>query len=120
MGVRSLIEDARVENPLIQGEKHTQGAQTLTGAYTVTGAMPDILELDPGGASRNVTLPADAVGLRGRVFYIFNSADAAENLVMKQSDGSTTVITIGQGKAGLVWLSRLVDGTYLWRGLLGS
>ncbi|MBK8123874.1 MAG: hypothetical protein IPK54_10055 [Dokdonella sp.] len=117
---RSMIEDADVRNPLIHRERHTWGAKTLTGTLTLTEEEADVLDLDPGGASRNVVLPADAVGLRGRVFYIYNSADAAENLVMKQSDGSTTVITIGQGKAGIVWLSGNVSGTFLWRGLLGS
>jgi hypothetical protein len=117
---RELSEDAQIRNPVIHRVKHTWGAQTLTGTLTLTAESPDILDLDPGGASRNVVLPADAADLRGRKFYIYNSADAAENLVIKQSDGSTTVITIAQGKAGEVWLSGNVSGTFLWRGLLGS
>lgn len=117
---RSMVEDSDVRNPLIHRERHTWGAKTLTAALTLTEEDADILDLDPGGASRNVTLPADSAGLRGRVFRIYNSADAAENLVMKQSDGSTTVITIAQGKSGMVWLSGNVSGTFLWRGLLGS
>lgn len=85
---------------------------TLSGAYTIGDVTPSqIYVLDPGGSARNVTLPSEEVGA---FFLIVNSADAAENLVIKGSDGSTTVCTIGQNEAAVI----TCDGTsYVAAGL---
>jgi hypothetical protein len=70
--------------------------ETLSGARTVTFADANILRLDPGGAARDVTLPAEA-NSAGVVYKIINAADAAENLVIKD-DGASTVATINQNE----------------------
>ena len=70
--------------------------ETLAGTFTMTSKSATFQVLDPGGASRNVVLP-------GRPSYgpflIQNAADATENLVVKDSDGSTTVATLYRGQA---------------------
>lgn len=80
-------------------------AAALSGAYTVTDFHPQRMALDPGGASRNVTLPTE---LEGRYFEFKNTADAAENLVLKDPAGNT-VATLGQSQATRV---EVVDGVW--------
>lgn len=72
---------------------------TLTGTLTMTTASTFYQKLDPGGASRDVTLPAvaDSTNLD---FLFLNAADAAENLVVKNVGGST-IGTVNQNEAGL-------------------
>lgn len=84
--------------------------ETLSGDKTIAAGDPQIQFLDPGGASRTVTLPSAAEGL---FFIIVNTADAAEDLTI--SDGASTVVTISQNEAGLV----VSDGTS-WKGFVGA
>lgn len=87
---------------------------TLSGAYTIGALTPSqIYVLDPGGSARNVTLPSEEVDA---FFLIVNAADAAENLVIKASDGSTTVCTIGQNEAAVI----SCDGTTYTAAGLGT
>ena len=58
------------------------------------------MRLDPGGASRDVTLPAEA-GADGAFFVIVNAADAAEDLVVKD-DGGSTVCTVNRDELCIV------------------
>ena len=83
-------------------------AITLTGARTLTAKDANILFLDPGGASRDVTLPAEGES-NGLLFFVYNEADAAENLVIKD-DGASTIVTLNQGE----WAVVACDGT-TWR-----
>ena len=97
---------------------------TLTGAYTLTALDANFLNLDPGGASRDVTLPA-VTESNGLVFVIFNAADAAENLVVKNAGGST-IVTIPQagsatvGCDGSVWSKYQETGTNAGASLLST
>lgn len=74
---------------------------TLTGATTIYKDTRQVLKMDPGGASRNVTLPA-VEDCEGFELFIINGADQAENLVIKNA-GATTIVTIGQDQAGFVY-----------------
>lgn len=83
---------------------------TLGGAYVINANGPPALNLDPGGAGRDVTLPAVEEGL---MFLINNAADAAEDITVK-NPAAATIGTISQNEAGLavcfggVWYLRLV------------
>lgn len=70
---------------------------TATGTITLTDDSKVIQFIDPGGANRDVVLPAESTDNHG--FLIFNTADAAENLVVK-NDGGTEEGTVYQGGAG--------------------
>ena len=83
-------------------------ARTLTGAVTCDAATEVYCYWDPGGASRDVTLPAEETS-SGLVFHFYNEADADEDLVIK-SDGASTIATIN--RAG--WAVVSCDGT-TWR-----
>jgi hypothetical protein len=69
--------------------------RTLSGNHTLTTADQRFQVLDPGGAGRNVVLPAEA-SMAGDFFVIVNSADAAETLTVQDNDASTTVLTVAQ------------------------
>lgn len=74
--------------------------ETLTGARVLTAAEVAanyILALDPGGASRNVDLPATTT-LAGHQVKIVNTADAAETLTVRLTGGGATVATIDQNE----------------------
>lgn len=71
--------------------------RTLTGNVTLSRLDGKFHILDPGGANRNVTLYACTPEDIGRSEYVYNAADAAEDLVVKNSAG-TTLITLGQSQ----------------------
>lgn len=87
-------------------KRGTPLVQTLAGAVVLTKYSSQHLKLDPGGANRDVTLPAYEDGLW---FEIYNAADAAENLVVKDAAG--TVATLNQNEYAKFW-SDGVDWTY--------
>lgn len=74
--------------------------RTLTGAVTADATTENVGAWDPGGAHRDVTLPPEESS-EGLVVWFKNTADAAENLVIKDDAGST-IVTIGQGEFALV------------------
>lgn len=86
---------------------------TLAGNLVVDADSPTALNLDPGGAGRNVTLPTEEEGL---TFLINNIADAAEDLTIK-NPAAATIGTVSQNEMGLaiclggVWYVRLVGTT---------
>lgn len=82
-------------------DSHVPNVQELSGALTLTKASKLVQLLDPAGAHRNVTLP-DVTASKGLTFYFKNTANAAENLVIKNA-GGTTIITIGQDQSGHAW-----------------
>jgi len=88
--------------------------ETLAADKTLTTTDPQVHFLDPGGANRNVDLPAEAAST-GLAFELYNTADAAEDLVVRDDSGVQTIVTISQNEAGIM----RCDGTS-WRGLVGG
>ena len=93
---------------------YTANTETLAATKTLVCDDAYYQVLDPGGAGRDVVLPVEAAS-KGLSFHIRNSADAAEVLTIKASDGSTTVCTPTQNEAAVV----SCDGT-TWRGVVGA
>lgn len=90
--------------------------ETLTAARVITAAEVEkynAMAFDPGGASRNVDLPAEESSV-GVFLYISNTADAAEILTIR-NDAGATVVTPTQNEACMVWC----DGVR-WYGLVGA
>lgn len=75
---------------------------TLTGTTTLDGTSAPYQILDPGGSSRNLVFP-DETQSKNLGFVVQNTADAAENIVGKASDGSTTKFTIGQSETAICY-----------------
>ncbi len=79
-------------------------AETLTGTRTLTQDEVDnhsIFHFDPGGAARNVDLPAEADN-KGQILFIANKADAAEVITVRD-DGGGTICTPAQNECAIVW-----------------
>lgn len=76
--------------------------QTLGGAFTLDRDSPPLVILDPGGATRVVTLPA--VTEVGLAFIIVNAADAAEDLTVN-NPAAATIMTVSQNELGFVFCS---------------
>jgi len=72
-------------------------AETLSGARTVTFSDANILRLNPNGAHKDITLPAEN-DCAGVVYEVINAATSAHNLVIK-NDAAATVATINQNEA---------------------
>lgn len=90
--------------------------ETLTGARVITPAEVEryqAMAFDPGGAGRNVDLPAVASS-GGVLLFISNTADAAEILTIRDA-AAATIVTPTQNEAALVWC----DGVR-WYGLVGA
>lgn len=83
---------------------HFATTKTLTGTETLTDASKPVQYLDPGGADRDVTLPAEADA--NHVFVLANTADADELLTVK-NDGGSTIGTVGEDETKLF----VSDGT---------
>ena len=87
--------------------------RALTGNLTLVDTDGVVQNIDPGGANRNVTLPAE--GEANHLYLVYNSADAAENLVFK-NDAAATIVTVGQNQYAIVF----PDGTNWWGALISS
>tara|TARA_R110000824_G_scaffold197027_1_gene380295 strand:+ start:83 stop:448 length:366 start_codon:yes stop_codon:yes gene_type:complete len=74
--------------------------EVLSGARTLTHKDAQHIKLDPGGASKTVILPAPRAG---SWFWIFNGANAAEDLDLKQSNGTTALVSVNQNESAIVF-----------------
>lgn len=87
--------------PAQRARKSDWYVATLAAGLTLDDTYPNNLRLDPGGAHRDITLPAVATS-EGVEFHIVNAADAAENLVVKNVGGDT-IVTINQNDSARVY-----------------
>jgi len=90
--------------------------ETLTGTRVLTIAeveAANAFALDPGGAARNLDLPAEEA-CTGAYLFIANKADAAEAITVR-NDAAGTVTVIQQSESAFVWC----DGTS-WHAFTGA
>ncbi len=117
--LKASIRDTGLDDKFIHGvigDSHLD--VTLTTKTTLTKATHfthRILRLDPGGGARTVVLPTEA-DMDGYMGIIVNAADAAETLTVKEDGDSTTIATIDQDEACLLFC----DGTNWWGIILTS
>jgi hypothetical protein len=79
-------------------------AQTLAGNIILSGFDSRAQAIDPGGAHRDVTLHTVSADDDGDFYLLANSANAAENLVVKDAAGST-IGTVNQSEAGVFYVN---------------
>ena len=88
-----------------------EGVLTLVpGTPVGTTVVSNVLFIDPGGATVDLLLPPEA-DANGLILHIANTADAAEDLVVKDDGDATTIITISQNEVGIVFCDGIT-----WRG----
>jgi len=90
------IEHALIHSAIfMEGHRLHAEVRTLTGATDLAADCAPVQYLDPGGATRTVDLPAME---NGTVLIIINTADAAEDLTVR-NESDATVGTVS-GSAG--------------------
>ena len=89
-------------------------SETLSAGKTLTVDDAKFQRLDPGGAGRDVTLPAEGMGIG---FLIFNAADASESLTVKNDAGATQAV-LNQNEAGF-FISNPAGTAWVSFGLTG-
>ena len=111
---RMNMEDSRLWDPILEkGVKGGVHIQTLGAAATLDRDMPFMAFFDPGGATRILTLPTVEKGL---AWLIANTADAAEDLTIKNA-ATATLGTISQNETawvfsnGVVWFVGVMTTT---------
>tara|TARA_R100000152_G_C6775961_1_gene204751 strand:+ start:1756 stop:2121 length:366 start_codon:yes stop_codon:yes gene_type:complete len=77
--------------------------ETLSGARTLTHQDAQFIKLDAGGGDKTVILPNPRAG---SWFWIFNGSDAAEDLNVKQANGTTALLSIEQNESAIVFCER--------------
>ena len=88
-------------------------SETLSGTKTLTLNDARTQILDPGGAGRQLTLPAETNGVE---LIVSNSADASEDITVKEDGGATTIVVISQNEDafltsdGTSWVAVLSKG----------
>src|SRR5688572_11056032 len=89
--------EIRFEKPLVVA---------LAAAYVVPGAdAPSVLAIDPGGAARNVDMPAEeAQGMEGKLWIVINTADAAEVITLR-NDAAGTIGTLTQNETAMLMVA---------------
>lgn len=106
------VRDSEIRNSPVQSKlKLGVYVDTLAGNLTIGASFPPLIVLDPGGAGRTITLPAEEAGL---TFVLVNTADAAEDLTV-QDDAAGAVGTVSQNEVALL----VCDGT-AWHALVGA
>lgn len=111
---RQGLEDNDLWRPIIR-QFLRMASQTVSLAadnYQIDIDQPPVLWIDPNG-SKDVLLPAEA-NSKFAVFVIINTADAAENLTVKEDSDTTTITVVGQNEIGVYFC----DGVS-WRGFTG-
>jgi len=103
----------KVRSPVAEVE--AIDTRTLSGAVTLTRFDGKFHIFDPGGAHRDVTIYAGGPEDVGRSEYFYNTADAAENLVIKDSAAST-LITLGQSQWAQVICNEALAHVVIGRG----
>ena len=98
---RQNLESGVARGLLIGELIFDQSTVTLAGALTLTKKSVPLHFIDPGGAGRTITLPAEAVS-EGLVFIIHNTADAAEILTI-EDDAAGAVATPTQNEMAIVY-----------------
>ena len=91
-------------------------SETLGAARILTEAEfrdYGVIDLDCGGSSRNVDLPAQSAAITGSQVRIRNSSDAAETITLRLTAGGTTIATIDQNESALVYCEGSVAPTFV-------
>jgi hypothetical protein len=110
--MRQRLDDAEIFGMRVYSKLRFKAMTlTLTGNITIDADSPPILNIDPGGAIRTITLPATEDGL----IFIINHIGGAFDITINNASASG-IGTISQNEAGVV----LMVGTVAYLRLVGT
>jgi hypothetical protein len=93
---------------------------TITGNRTLNGSSSQVQQITASGANRTVLLPAIASnGLGNGQWFLVSNAGASNNVLVKDSAGTTTVATLTPGD-WVVVMSYGSSSTPTWAVLAGT
>ena len=116
MGLRQNVTAGTLVNTVI-GPKRKMLSMSIdipATDYQIDANFPPLLYLNPDGGAKDVLLPVEA-DAQDQMFTLVNTADAAENIVLKDDSDTTTIATLNQGDTCTVHC----DGT-TWRQIGGD
>lgn len=113
--MRNTIDGVEMyDSMIVKGLKGGRHVQTLTGAVTFDSDMSLVAFIDPGGATRVVTLPdPTSAAEKDTIRIVVNTADAAEDLTINDP-AATTRGTISQNEFAII----LCDGVRHYVGVM--
>ena len=77
--------------------------EVLSGGRVLTHSDAQHIRLDADGSHRTVTLPDPR---KGSWFWIVNGSGTSHNLLVKQANGTTALLTIEQNESAIVYCER--------------
>ena len=95
---------------LLRSAVQTVDMNDVTVTLTAATITSDILYVDPGGNTETLLLPPEA-DMTGALLLIVNTADAAEDVTVKDDADNDTIVTVSQNEIGFC----CCDGS-TWRG----
>lgn len=110
MPMRQNYEDGKFYGmKVMHGLKLASIAKAVTAEMAIPNNWPPVLLLDPNGAARTALLPTEATS-EGLVYFVRNTADAAEVLTLEEDSSTTAIVALAQGEGAMLHC----DGT-TWR-----
>lgn len=103
--LENLMDKVRSKLRIVDAQGSGVNVETLAGAKTLTTEDAKFQHLDPDGAGRDVTLPAEENN-QGLTYRVLNTASGANALTVKD-DAGATVATVAQNEAA----NFICDGT---------
>jgi TRAP-type mannitol/chloroaromatic compound transport system substrate-binding protein len=100
--MRSTGQDNRLFDPVVHGLKLSTGVMELGANLTLDDDLPSVLSIDPGADGRKVICQAASEANDGRMQIIYNAADAAETIDVRNTADDASIGTIEQGETGVV------------------
>lgn len=115
MTVATLINTEVFDSIFRRGFKLDNYSFNAGAAQAVIGKdYPPVIICDPGGGAIDLLMPAEA-DAKNKLWVIINTADAVEAITVKEDSDTTTIISVGQNEAAIVYC----DGTS-WYALQGA
>lgn len=96
--MRTNLENPRIYDPIVWGQKFAAVEHVLAGAYVIPTSAPNVMFFDANGSTRTVSLPA----FSNSIFYVIANVGTSGIITLLNSSGAT-VATIFPGYNVIVW-----------------
>ena len=102
MSMNQNHKDGRFYDPLFMtGLKLQSLSIAATAEMPIDAHWPPVLLIDPNGGAKTILLPPEASS-KDLVFFVQNTADAAETLTIEEDSSTTAIVALAQGKGAML------------------